>query len=90
LEEVSNVKRIQYFNATTLGYVIVPIKDQVYYVGSFKTIRYAEFRIYPEGYVLSSNYSAKLTLDPGLLMTPLDLENLKLLNKYYFTMDKET
>ena len=72
--EVETIDKNYYFNGTTLGYLITPIKDQLYYVGSFHTIPYVEFQIYPAGYIDASNYTLNLTDDPSKLQTPLDLD----------------
>jgi hypothetical protein len=78
------------FEATTLGYLITPIFDQIYYIGSVHSIEYIEFEIYPQDYVELETYSAWLTEDPGKLITPLEFDILEPLRDDYFGFDPST
>jgi len=61
------------FNATTLSYIVTPIADRVYYVGSTQLIPFTKFKIYPTGYYDLSNYTLHMTDRPQDLKTPLDM-----------------
>ena len=61
------------FSATTLSYIVTPIADRVYYVGSTQLIPFTKFQIYPTGYYDVSNYTLYMTDRPQDLKTPLDM-----------------
>jgi len=76
------------FNATTLGYTVTQIKDQVYYVGSTKLIPFTKFKIYPSGYVDDlSNYTLHMTYWPSYLQKPLEFTLLRDFDTDYFKFD---
>ena len=89
LPEVEDISKVYEFNATTLSYIVTPIADRVYYVGSTQLLPFTKFKIYPSGYYDLSNYTLHMTDVASDLQTPLDLTLLRDLDTDFFTFDPQ-
>jgi len=65
MEEVDGISRAIDFTATTIGYDVTPIQDQIYYVGSILLIPYSKFKIYPKDYFETTDYRLYVIDDPS-------------------------
>jgi len=88
LPEVDGITRKISFTATTLSYIVTPIPNHIYYVGSQLLIPYTKFKIYPEGYFDTNDYRLNLIDNPPEVNTPLDLGLLQEADSDYFTFNK--